>query len=188
VLYFDFNGISHQTPEKLINGLIIKIDMGEIITQSDLSKIRKEHKKIAFCTGCYDILQPGHVVFFKQCKKFADTLVVSVGSDKVIKELKGPERPINPENNRLFLVSEFSDVDYALLDDEEIRPGKINFYNILKELKPDVFVLNDDDSGLEHKKKLCDEFGIKIELVPRETLNFLKKTSTTEIADKIKKL
>lgn len=157
-----------------------------IITYSDLKQIRKKHSKIAFCSGCYDILHSGHVVFFRQCKEFTDTLVVSIGRDSVIKRLKGDNRPINPENNRAYLLSQLRDVDYVILGDEEvIMPGKLDFINILKQLRPDYFILNEDDSAIEIKKKLCDELGIELKLVPRTVPDNLKKTSSTEIIDKL---
>ena len=158
----------------------------KIISCEDLAEIRKKHKKIAFCSGCFDVLHSGHAVFFRQCKSFADTLVVSVGSDSVLKILKGQGRPVNPEKNRMYLLAAFQDVDYVILGEEEIRPGKINFYNTIKNLKPDIFVLNDDDSAVKEKKALCENLGIELKLVPRVVLPFLKKISTTEIIKKIK--
>lgn len=158
-----------------------------IIEMKDLKKIRKKYEKIAFCTGCYDVLQSGHAVFFKQCKEFADILVVGVGTDKIIKRLKGPDRPINPENNRLYLVAAMQDVDYVILNDKEMMmPGKIDFYNVIKELRPDVFVLNDDDSAIKEKKELCDRLSIELKLVSRIIPDFLKATSSSEIINKIK--
>lgn len=154
---------------------------------SALSQVRKMNpgKKIVFCTGCYDILQSGHAVFFNQCREFGDILVVGVGRDRVISQLKGPGRPVNPENNRLYLIAALQDVDYAVLNDTKILPGKIDFKNILEELKPDVFVLNDDDSGVKAKKAICDKLGITIAFVKRVVPEELEATSTTRIIDKI---
>lgn len=159
----------------------------KVITEDKLGEIRKLYsdKKIVFCTGCYDILQSGHAVFFNQCKEFGDILVVGIGRDTVISELKGPGRPVNPENNRLYLVAALHDVDYAVLNGTEIKPGKIDFGNIVQKLQPDYFVLNDDDSAITEKQKLCKRLGIEIQFVPRIVPAELEATSTTRIIDKI---
>lgn len=159
----------------------------KVLKAEELSLIKSQHpgKKIVFCTGCYDILQSGHAVFFNQCKEQGDILVVGVGRDEVITQLKGPGRPVNPENNRVYLVASLLDVDYAVLNDSVILPGKIDFKNILEQLKPDVFILNDDDSGVELKKEICDKIGIEIAFVKREVPEELEPTSTTRIIDKI---
>jgi cytidyltransferase-like protein len=159
----------------------------KIVLESNLRKVRLAHadKKIVFCTGCYDILQSGHACFFNQCKELGDILVVGVGRDSIISDLKGPGRPVNPENNRLFLVAAMHDVNYAVLNSEEILPGKIDFGNIFKELRPDVFVLNTDDSGIAVKQEFCSRHGVAIQFVPRIVPDELEPTSTTRIIDKI---
>lgn len=159
----------------------------KVLTESQLEQFRQENsrKKIVFCTGCYDILQSGHAVFFNQCKSFGDILVVGVGRDEVITKLKGPGRPVNPENNRIYLVAAMHDVDYAILNDREIVGGKIDFRNILQNLKPDIFVLNDDDAGIEEKAEICKAVGTEIKFVPRIVPPELEPTSTTRIIDKI---
>lgn len=159
----------------------------KVLDINSLSQVRKMNpgKKVVFCTGCYDILQSGHAVFFNQCKEFGDILVVGVGRDHVISQLKGPGRPVNPENNRLYLIAALQDVDYAVLNDTKILSGKIDFRNILEVLKPDIFVLNDDDSGVNAKKAICDKLGVQIVFVKREVPEELEPTSTTRIIDKI---
>lgn len=152
-----------------------------------LKYIKSKHtgSKIVFSTGCFDILQSGHAVFFNQCKEYGDKLVVGVGRDSTLRTLKGPDRPINPEINRLYLVAAMEDVDYAVLNDVEIGEGKIDFEHILEELKPDVFVLNDDDTSIPDKKVLCDRLGIELQLVQRNVPEELLPTSTTNIINKI---
>jgi cytidyltransferase-related domain len=159
----------------------------KVITEDRLAEIRQQFadKKIVFCTGCYDILQSGHAVFFNQCKELGDILVVGVGRDSVISQLKGPGRPVNPENNRLYLVAALHDVDYAVLNGSEIKPGKIDFENIVEKLRPDVFILNDDDSGVEPKTAMCQKFGVTTQFVSRIVPPELEATSTTRIIDKI---
>jgi len=159
----------------------------KIASLSMLPSIREQYrgKKIVFCTGCYDILQSGHAVFFNQCREFGDVLVVGVGRDSVIEKLKGPGRPVNPELNRLYLVAAMEDVSYAVLNDSEVGEGKIDFRNVMEQLRPDIFVLNRDDSGISIKKELCKRLGIEMQFVSREVPEELEPTSTTRIIDKI---
>lgn len=159
----------------------------KVLEADQLKTIRENNKdkKIAFCTGCYDILQSGHAVFFNQCKEIGEILIVGVGRDQVISQLKGPSRPINPQNNRVYLVAALEDVDYAVLNDFEITGRKIDFKNIVEQLKPDYFILNDDDSGIKEKKELCDANGVEIKYVSRIVPKELEATSTSRIIDKI---
>ena len=159
----------------------------KVLSEDKLRELRNNNadKKIVFCSGCYDILQSGHAVFFNQCKEFGDILVVGIGRDSVISELKGPGRPVNPENNRLYLVAALHDVDYAVLNGSEIKSGKIDFENIVEKLRPDVFILNDDDSGVAQKQEMCQRHGVKTQFVSRIVPPELEATSTTRIIDKI---
>ncbi|MGB9746823.1 MAG: adenylyltransferase/cytidyltransferase family protein [Bacteroidales bacterium] len=159
----------------------------KVLSAEMLPGIRQKFrdKKIVFCTGCFDILQSGHAVFFSQCREFGDLLVVGIGRDRVVEQLKGPGRPVNPEQNRLYLVAALEEVSYAVLNDTRIEEGKIDFRHILELLRPDVFVLNDDDTAIEPKKKLCERLGIDLRFVKREVPHELEPTSTTRIIDKI---
>ena len=64
----------------------------KVLREEDLPKIREVYKdkKIAFCSGCFDILQSGHAVFFSQCKEHGEIVVVGIGRDETIQQLKGP--------------------------------------------------------------------------------------------------
>ncbi|SDK36640.1 cytidyltransferase-like domain-containing protein [Catalinimonas alkaloidigena] len=159
----------------------------KVLTAEGLERLRKENsdKTIVFATGCYDILQSGHAVFFHQCKDLGDLLVVGVGRDQTLTQLKGPGRPVNPEQNRLFLIAAMHDVDYVVLNDDALQPGKIDFQQVMHLLRPDVFVLNDDDSSIEPKQALCSQVGTTIKFVSRVVPPELEATSTTNIINKI---
>jgi len=159
----------------------------KVLESKDLKKLRDSFpdKKIVFCSGCFDILQSGHAVFLNQCKTFGEILVVGIGRDITVQKIKGPDRPVNPENNRLYLIAAMQDVDYVVLNDDKIGEGKIDFYDKIDRLRPDVFVLNDDDNAIEDKKALCNVYGIKFELIPRFVPAELIPTSTSKIIHKI---
>jgi cytidyltransferase-like protein len=159
----------------------------KVLTEDTLSALRGKHpgKTIVFCSGCYDILQSGHAVFFDQCREFGEILVVGIGRDSVLAEIKGPGRPVNPENNRLYLVAAMQDVDYAVLNSPVMLPGKMDHAPILEKLRPDIYILNNDDSDIETKRTLCDRLGIEIRFVQRIVPPELEPTSSSRIIDKI---
>jgi galactokinase/mevalonate kinase-like predicted kinase len=77
------------------------------------------------------------------------------------------------------------DVDYVVLNGEEIKAGKVDHEPIIEKLRPDVYVLNKDDSGVEAKQELCRRFGVALRFVERVVPEELTPTSTTQIIDKI---
>ncbi len=154
---------------------------------SKIANIRGKNpgKTIVFASGCYDILQPGHCIFFEQMQAFGDLVVIGLGRDSTISKLK-PGRPINEQMNRAYLLAAMKPIDYVIIGGSEIEDGKIEFGKVIRTLLPDVFVLNDDDSALSQKTKLCKDLGIKLVLVKRIVPDFLKATSTTAIIDRVK--
>lgn len=167
-----------------------------------INSIRKNNSKalIVFATGCFDVAQPGHPLFIEQLRIVGDNIkrkssykynkvivVIGVGRDTTLSALK-KGRPIVPENNRTYLVASYKGVDFVVLDNIKIDEGKIDFTKTLKLLQPDVFVLNNDDSAIIPKRRLCKTMGIMFKTVKREAPFFINDTSSTEIIEHIKSL
>ena len=114
----------------------------KIISQSQArrlaKRLRAQGKKIVFTNGTFDLLHWGHVVYLEKARCFGDVLVVGVNSDRSVKSYKGPDRPLNPEQDRLRVLAALSAVDYAVLF-REPTPREL----ILK-IKPDVLVKGAD--------------------------------------------
>ncbi len=85
----------------------------------ELAAHRKFGKTVAFTNGCFDILHAGHVSFLRQARKTADLLVVGLNTDSSIRRLKGPDRPVNTQDDRVMVLSELQCVDYIVLFDED---------------------------------------------------------------------
>ena len=87
------------------------------IHPSEFAALRKkfENKKIVYCSGMFDLLHPGHVLFLEDCKKQGDILVVGVGGDSNVKKNKKPGRPIMNHYMRLKLIDSLKQVDYCFL-------------------------------------------------------------------------
>lgn len=168
-------------------GAHMATDKSQKIRQlADLPALRAElaDRRIGFCTGCFDILHSGHAVFFEQCREHADVLVVGVGTDETLRTLKGVSRPILPQENRLYLVAALADVDYVVLN-SALTAGKIDFRETLEQLRPDVFILNEDDDGLPEKTALCAALGTRLQTVPCDLPQHLERTSTSRIIERV---
>jgi cytidyltransferase-like protein len=135
--------------------------------------------KKVFVSGCYDLLHSGHVQFFKSASKYGD-LYVSVGSDKTVIELK-LKPPINPENERLFMVKSIKYVTDAFIG---TGSGMLDFSPELIKLKPDIFIVN-EDGDREDKRLLCKKLGIEYIVLKRQPAMGLPQRSSTKLKSDI---
>lgn len=79
---------------------------------------KRQGKKVVFTNGCFDLLHPGHTRYLADARKLGDALVVAVNSDRSVRELKGPGRPIVPENERAEVLAELECVDLVTIFDD----------------------------------------------------------------------
>lgn len=151
----------------------------KIIPASKLPLLRKRlaklKRKIVFTNGTFDILHRGHVSYLEKARAAGDVLVVGVNSDSSVRAYKGPDRPVNPEQDRLFVLAALQCVDYVVLFSDS-TPLKL----ILK-LQPDVLAKGAD-------WKLKDIVGAKEVMnwggiVKRIT--FVKGRSSTRVINRL---
>ena len=93
---------------------------------------------IVFSNGAFDLLHVGHVRCLEAAKAEGDVLVVAVNSDRSIREYKDPNLPVNPEGERVEVLSALTAVDYVIVFDEP-RAAEI-----LDALRPDVVAKGTD--------------------------------------------
>ena len=104
--------------------------------------------------GAFDGLHPGHLNFLKQAKKYGDYLIVSVGTDKNVKAIKG-KAALFSQDERLRLVSALSIIDKVVLGVET------DFYEEIKNYSPDVICLGYDQwAGEEEVYKQLKSVGL----------------------------
>jgi len=103
-----------------------------------VARLRAEGRSIVFTNGVYDLLHPGHVRYLQAARAEGDALIVGVNSDRSVRANKGPERPINPEQERAELIAALAAVDAAVIFDEETP------HSIISALQPDVLVKGAD--------------------------------------------
>jgi D-beta-D-heptose 7-phosphate kinase / D-beta-D-heptose 1-phosphate adenosyltransferase len=149
-----------------------------IKSRADLATIcadlRSRGREIVFTNGCFDLLHIGHVHLLREAKKFGDVLIVAINSDASVQLVKGPQRPIIPEEARAGMLAALQHVDYVTIYDEDTPTP------LLKVIRPDVIV-----KGGEYGKEgvvggaLVEEMGGRIANVP-----MVDGYSTTKVAEK----
>lgn len=143
----------------------------------ELEKFLSENKgkKIVFTNGCFDILHKGHVSYLNEAKKLGDLLVIGLNSDASVKRLKGPERPINNETDRQFVMKNLKSVDFVEIFEEDTP------LNLILTVKPQVLVKGGDwkiDQIVGGKEVIANGGEVF-------SLNFVDGYSTTSIITKI---
>ena len=117
--------------------------MSRILTRDDAVRFAGEQRtlgrRIVFTNGVFDILHPGHVRYLTEARAQGDVLLVGLNSDASVRRLeKGPDRPLNPEQERAEVLSALRAVDAVVIFDED-TPHEIVFA-----LQPDVLVKGAD--------------------------------------------
>lgn len=97
-----------------------------------------KNKRIVFTNGCFDILHLGHVEYLNEAKSQGDVLLVAINSDASVRELKGPDRPINNETDRGNMLLNLRAVDCVQVFTEQTP------LEIIKLIKPNVLVKGGD--------------------------------------------
>ena len=106
-------------------------------------------------------------------------MFIALGTDEQIRLLKGPTRPIIPQEARASMLAALEIVDFVIIADEPMQmPSKIHFEKLATIIKPDVFALNDDDSAIEDKRVFAEKHGAKFVIVERFLMPFNDKDTT----------
>ncbi len=97
----------------------------KIVTREELPALlaarRARGEQIVFTNGCFDVLHVGHARCLAEARALGDALVVGVNSDRSVQALKGPYRPIVPEDERAEMLAHLECVDFVCIFDED-RP------------------------------------------------------------------
>jgi D-beta-D-heptose 7-phosphate kinase/D-beta-D-heptose 1-phosphate adenosyltransferase len=137
---------------------------------------KNQGESIVFTNGCFDLLHQGHLEYLKQAKALGDRLIVAINSDASIQKLKGPSRPILPQEERSALLAGLACVDWVVIFDEDTPE------NLLELLEPDILVKGGDYQESQIVgHEIVKRYGGKV--LP---LAFIPGRSTTQIIEKIK--
>lgn len=106
-----------------------------VLTEEDVEKVKV---KTVFTNGCFDILHPGHIHLLKESKKLGNKLIVGLNSDESIRRIKGPSRPILPQDQRKKMIEALGIADEVIIFNED-SPRQL-----MMKLKPDIITKGGD--------------------------------------------
>ena len=154
----------------------------KIVALNELAKRVKElragGKKVVATNGCFDLLHLGHVRYLSAARALGDILVIGVNGDQSVRELKGPDRPINNEKDRAEVLAALESVDLVAIF-PELRASRF-----IELVMPDVYVKGGDynsETLNPEERAALQKIGSKINLVP-----FEKGYSTSGLLEKLR--
>jgi rfaE bifunctional protein nucleotidyltransferase chain/domain len=100
--------------------------------------LRAAGKTIVFTNGVFDLLHVGHLRYLQQARSLGDALLIGLNSDRSVRLIKGPSRPITPENERSEILEALACVDGVVVFDEETPR------DLIQAILPDVLVKGAD--------------------------------------------
>lgn len=155
--------------------------MGKVVTPAQFAReaaaLQKSDGKVVFTNGVFDILHWGHVSYLQRARRLGDALFVAINSDRSARDLKGPERPLNSQNDRMKTLAALECVDFVTYFDEA-TPAEI-----IAAVQPDILVKGADYSADEIVgADTVKARGGKVVRVP-----LLKGRSTTGLINKIRR-
>jgi D-glycero-beta-D-manno-heptose 1-phosphate adenylyltransferase len=140
--------------------------MGIVATWEELAGLRRgwreNGKTVVFTNGCFDLLHPGHVRLLEGARSHGDVLVVGINSDASVQRLKGPSRPILPEDERAETLAALAAVDAVAIFGQE-TPAEL-----IECLLPDVLVKGADWSHWIAGREIVEAHGGKVFPLPLE--------------------
>ncbi len=140
-------------------------------------KWRDDGETIVFTNGCFDILHVGHIRYLAQARELGDRLVVGINTDDSTRALKGPGRPIVPEDERAELVASLKFVDAVSLFNE---PTPVD---LIRAVRPHIHVKGGDYRPEDlPEAEVVRELGGEIRV-----LGLIKGRSTTGLVQAIRR-
>jgi D-beta-D-heptose 7-phosphate kinase/D-beta-D-heptose 1-phosphate adenosyltransferase len=136
-------------------------------------------KRVVWTNGCFDILHAGHIVYLQHAAAQGDVLIVGMNDDASVTALKGPGRPVVPEEERALVLAALACVDYVVpFGDPDTVP-------LLDRLRPDVYAKGGDytlDTINQDERGLVEGYGGTIALLPG-----VSGRSTTRLIDRMRR-
>lgn len=140
-------------------------------------RLRASGGRLVFTNGVFDLLHVGHVRYLAQARALGDRLVVAVNSDRSVRELKGPERPVFKESERAEILAALRCVDYVVVFDSATPRS------LIAQLLPDVLVKGGDYTLDQiHGREEVEAAGGRVLALP-----FVDGASTTSLIQRMKK-
>lgn len=144
---------------------------------AERARLRAAGARLVFTNGVFDLLHVGHVRYLAQARALGDALVVAINSDRSVRQLKGPSRPVFGQDERAEILANLRVVDYVCIFDND-SPR-----NLISQLLPDVLVKGGDYQldQIHGREEVEAAGGIVI------SLPFVDGASTTSLIARMKK-
>ena len=126
--------------------------------RSERDRLHAAGKKLVFTNGCFDILHRGHVAYMAFARAQGDALCVGLNSDASVRRAKGPNRPINPEDDRAIVLGSLRAVDFVVLFDAD-EPKEL-----IAQILPHVLVKGRDWAHYVSGRDVVEANGGKVVL------------------------
>ncbi|HVV00526.1 MAG TPA: adenylyltransferase/cytidyltransferase family protein [Verrucomicrobiae bacterium] len=138
--------------------------------------MRASGKKLVVTNGCFDLLHLGHVTYLEEARNQGDALLIGVNGDEAVRKLKGPNRPVNSEQDRAAVLAALESVDGVCIF-EEVTAG-----HFLSVSKPDLYVKGGDyqrETLNQEEVELVERSGGIVRILPlvpgRSTTKLLER-------------
>ena len=142
--------------------------------------VRLRGKRLVVTNGCFDVLHLGHVSYLEAARNLGDLLLIGVSGDNSVQQLKGPNRPVNNEQDRALVLAALESVDGVCIFAEKTAS------RFLSNAQPDVYVKGGDytlETLNQEERRVVEQSGGKISILP-----FVPGKSTTALLEKISRL
>ena len=143
---------------------------------AERARLRNDGARLVFTNGVFDLLHVGHVRYLAQARAHGDALVVAINSDRTVRELKGPDRPVFDQSERAEILAALRQVDYVVVFDD-VSPR-----SLIAQLLPDVLVKGGDyQLDQIHGREEVEAAGGKVISLP-----FVDGASTSALIERMK--
>jgi rfaE bifunctional protein nucleotidyltransferase chain/domain len=134
-------------------------------------------RPIVFTNGVFDVLHRGHVTYLAHARALGGSLVVALNTDASARRLgKGPDRPLNNEEDRAIMMAALESVSLVTWFDEDTP------LELITGLRPDLLVKGGDyDMDTLAETAVVKAYGGKARAIP-----FVDGYSTTALVRKIR--
>ncbi len=142
----------------------------KVLTLPDLTHLRDrldaEGKKLVLTNGCFDLLHVGHVRYLAQARALGDALIVAINDDDSVRQLKGPSRPINSQDDRAEILAALACVDFVTVFSGPRLTGLIHAVRPHRYAKGGDYTLSTLDPGEREALEACGTEISILSLVP----------------------
>lgn len=143
-------------------------------------RMRTAGKRLVVTNGCFDLLHAGHVTYLEKARSLGDALLIGLNGDESVRQLKGPGRPVNSEQDRAAVLAALESVTAVCIFTDR------SANQFLAICQPDIYVKGGDytvETIPQDERRTVEQAGGTIHFV-----SFVPGQSTTTLLQKIAQL